>query len=74
MDKEQQQFFKKFGAEIRKIRLSKEMTLEDMQDFGFSTQHYQKIEKGKKAVSFYTVYRIARAFGINLSKLAKTVE
>ncbi|MFH1236356.1 MAG: helix-turn-helix transcriptional regulator [Parcubacteria group bacterium] len=74
MDREQAAFFRKFGAEVRKLRLSKNMTLEDMQDHGFSAQHFQKIESGKKAVNFYTVLRIVRAFEISLAALAKNVE
>ena len=74
MDKEQTKFFRRFGAEVRKLRLSKNMTLEDMQECGFSAQHFQKIESGKKAVNFYTVYRIAQAFGMCLSELAKLLE
>lgn len=74
MDKEQKQFFRRFGAEVRKIRLSKGMTLEDMQEYDFSAQHFQKIESGAKAANFYTVYRIARAFGIDLSKMLKAFD
>lgn len=69
MDSKQEKFFKKFGAAVRKQRLSKKLTLEDMQDFGFSPQHFQKIESGKKAVSFYTVYRIAKTFKVCIDDL-----
>lgn len=74
MDKDQAAFVKRFGAEIRKLRLSRSMTLEDMQDYGFSAQHFQKIESGKKAISFYTAYRIAKTFGMKLSRLVKSLE
>jgi hypothetical protein len=74
MDKEQSQFFKRFGAVVRKFRLSKKMTLEDMQAFDFSAQHFQKIESGKKAVGLYTAQRIAKAFGLTLSSLIKQFE
>ena len=74
MDNAQKIFFKKFGAEVRRLRISKNMTLEDTQEFGFSTQHFQKLESGLKAANFYTAYRIARAFGISLSKLVKIIE
>jgi len=74
MDKEQQRFINSAGAAIRKIRLSKNMTLEDMQDFGFSAQHFQKLESGKKNFSFYTIYRIAKAWDMPLSDLIKEIE
>ncbi len=74
MDKDQKKFFRKFGSEIRKIRINKGMTLEDMQEYDFSPQHFQKIESGKKAVNFYTVFRIAKALGINLANLVKSIE
>jgi len=74
MDKEQSAFVKSFGAQVRTLRLSKGMTLEDMQDYGFSAQHFQKIESGKKAINFYTAHRIAKAFGIRLSQLIKLTE
>ena len=74
MDKEQTKFFKKCGALIRRLRLLKNLTLEDMQDYGFSAQHFQKVESGQKAINFYTVFRIAKAFGLNLSKLVLKLE
>ena len=74
MQREQQTLFKKLGAEVRKARLAKGMTLEDMQGYGFSAQHFQKIETGKKAVNFYTVYRMAQALKVRLSSLVRSVE
>jgi len=73
MDKEQSQFFRNFGAEVRRIRLSKGWTLESMQNFDFSSQHFQKIESGKKAIGLYTAYRIAKAFKIPLSKMLHNI-
>jgi len=73
MNQEQKAFFKKFGAEVRKLRMAAELTLEDMQDYGFSSQHFQKVESGKKAVNLYTAHRIADSFKISLSKLLKYI-
>lgn len=36
---------------------------------GFSPQHYQKIEAGKKKITLWTAKRIAVAFGMSLSEL-----
>ena len=74
MDKEQSSFFKRFGSIVRKLRFDKDMTLEDMGEFGFSPQHFQKIEAGKKAVNLYTAYRIARTFRVKLRELTKDLE
>ncbi|MFH1653029.1 MAG: helix-turn-helix transcriptional regulator [Pseudomonadota bacterium] len=69
MDPKQKKFFKKFGAEVRKVRLETGMTLEDMQSFGFSAQHFQKIESGQKAINLYTAHRISKAFKIRIDDL-----
>ena len=74
MDKQKASIFTKLGAEIRRLRLSRGMTLEDMQDYGFSAQHFQKMESGKKEVNFYTIYRVAQAFEIKVSTLVKGID
>jgi transcriptional regulator with XRE-family HTH domain len=74
MEKTQEQFFKKFGNIVRKIRLKKKMTLEDMLEYGFSPQHFQKIETGQKAVSLFTMHRIAKSFGMKSSALISKME
>ena len=73
MDAKQEKYFKKFGAEVRRIRLAKGLTLEGMQAHGFSAQHFQKIESGKKAVNLYTAYRIANAFGMSMASFFRGV-
>jgi len=74
MDRRKSLVFKKVGGEIRRLRLEKALTLEDMQDYGFSPQHFQKVESGKKEASFYTLCRIARAFKIKISDLVKVCD
>lgn len=71
MDKEQEKFFKKFGENVRKVRLERGLTLEDMQAHGFSPQHFQKVEKGIKAVNLFTVYRIKKAFKCEYNELIR---
>jgi len=67
MENDQVRLFKKFGGKVRQLRLNRGLTLEDMQEYGFSPQHFQKIESGKKAINFYTVIRIAKALKVSLS-------
>lgn len=74
MDKEEKKFFKNFGLMIRKFRLEKGWTLEDMQEHGFSAQHFQKIEAGKKAINLYTAVRIAQALEHSLAGLFRFLE
>jgi len=74
MDIEKAEFFKRIGFEIRQIRLKKRLTLEDMQEYGFSPQHFQKVETGKKEISLYTMYRISKAFKVKLSSLFRPIE
>lgn len=73
MKSEQTKIAERIGAEIRRTRLSKGKTLEDMQEYGFSPAHFQKIESGKKSVNFYTLYRIAKALKIKLADLVKVI-
>ncbi|MDP7321221.1 MAG: helix-turn-helix transcriptional regulator [Bacteriovoracaceae bacterium] len=40
-------FFKKVVINIKKARMSKGLTQEDMLKFGFNYRHYQKLESGK---------------------------
>ncbi len=74
MDRRKSLVFKKVGGEIRRLRLEESLTLEDMQDYGFSPQHFQKVESGKKEASFYTLCRIAKAFKIKISDLVKVCD
>ncbi|MBI4412672.1 MAG: helix-turn-helix transcriptional regulator [Deltaproteobacteria bacterium] len=74
MKSEQTKIIRRVGAEIRRIRLSKGKTLEDMQEYGFSPAHFQKIESGRKSVNFYTLYRLAKAFKVKLADLMKAID
>ena len=74
MDAKKERYFKKSGAVVRRIRLSKGLTLETMQGYGFSAQHFQKIESGKKSVNLYTAYRIASALGMSMASLFRGAE
>ena len=74
MDTVQRRFYKQFGTAVRKLRHAKGMTLEDMQEYGFATAHIQRIESGKKAISLFTAYRIAQAFGTKIAKLLSMIE
>lgn len=64
------EFFKKFGARIRELRLERELTQEDMMDFDFSYRFYQRIEAGKP-IHMKTVLKLADAFEMKVEDLLK---
>lgn len=59
----------KIAKNIKETRLDKGITQEDMVDYGFNYRHYQKIESGKHSINLYTLYRLSRAFKVDLEKL-----
>jgi transcriptional regulator with XRE-family HTH domain len=52
-----------FGRGIRRLRLSQELTQEDMMALGFSLRHYQRIEAGR-SITLRTLLKLARAFRV----------
>lgn len=66
---------KAFGIAIRKLRLSKGLTQEQL---GFEADlrrtFISSLELGEKKPSLTTIYQIAKALDIPMSKLMKLVE
>ena len=51
----------KFGKIIRKERMARNWTLENMEEQGWkSWQHWQNIESGKRNITFATILRISK--------------
>jgi transcriptional regulator with XRE-family HTH domain len=68
----QDEFLKKLGARIRELRLRKGMRQEDFDDeteLGITARGFQEIEYGHKDVRIYTLYKIAKCLGVDLSEL-----
>lgn len=61
-------FFKAFGQRVKKLRLERHYSQEDMISFGFSARHWQEIEAGRP-VTATTLLRICDAFKIRLDAL-----
>ena len=61
-------FFEALGRRIRALRERRLYTQEDMISFGFSTRHWQQIEKGRP-ITIKTLLRITVALDVPLSKL-----
>ncbi|MGZ3770047.1 MAG: helix-turn-helix domain-containing protein [Bdellovibrio sp.] len=62
---------KRISNNLKKLRLKKNLTQEDMQDFGFNYRHYQRLERGKDAMNTRTISRLAKAFKVDPSELLK---
>ena len=68
-DKEYKAFLKKISLNIRKYRKKRSLTQEDMEDYGFSYKHYQRLESGSYSMNLYTLHRLAKALKINVNRL-----
>ena len=66
---------KAFGITLRKLRISKELTQEQL---GFEADlrrtYISSLELGEKQPSLTTIFRLANALEIPMSKLLKLVE
>jgi len=63
----------KFGRRVRQLRVHAGLTQEDMMERGFSLRHYQRIEGGR-SVTLQTVWKLAKAFGVQPRDLLPTVD
>ena len=59
----------KIAGNIKKYRKQNNLTQENMTNYGFSYKHYQRIESGKYSMNLYTLYRLTKAFNINVKNL-----
>lgn len=74
MDKEN--FGKKPGARIKKIREKKDLSTSEFETYEFSIDRHalSKIENGKTIPSGFTLYKISKILGVPLSELFKDIE
>jgi transcriptional regulator with XRE-family HTH domain len=66
-------FFKALGQKARRMRLRKGFTIEDMGYFGFSTRHWQQIEKGRPLAG-RTILRICDAFRTSMPSFLRGLD
>ncbi len=60
----------RLGKRIRKLRLSKKMTLAKLAaECDFEKSNMVRIEKGKTNPTYKTLYKIAKALSISISEL-----
>jgi transcriptional regulator with XRE-family HTH domain len=66
-------FFKALAQKVRRMRLRKGYTIEDMGYFGFSSRHWQQIEKGRPLTG-RTILRICDAFRTSMPGLLQGLD
>jgi len=60
---------KALGLKIRKLRLDRGWTLEDVEEYGWPNwTHFQRIEAGKN-ITVHTLVNISNLFGVHPSEL-----
>lgn len=65
------QFLKQVSDNIKKTRQACGLTQEGMAKYGFNIRHYQEIEAGRVSITLETLYRIAKAFQVDPTRLIK---
>jgi len=66
-------FFKRLGADLRKRRLRRDLTQEDMIGRGFSARHWQQIEAGRP-ITLRTLLKACAVFGVLPSSVLRNAE
>jgi transcriptional regulator with XRE-family HTH domain len=66
-------FFRALAQKIRRMRLQKGYTVEDMEYFGFSSRHWQQIEKGRPLTG-RTILRVCDAFRTSIPSLLQGLD
>lgn len=60
---------KELGSELKKLRLSRGLSQDDLENFGINSKHYQDIERGLINPTFLSLKKIAVAFGCTVADL-----
>jgi transcriptional regulator with XRE-family HTH domain len=68
MQSDLQGFCVAVGDRVRRLRLERSLTQEDMSDYGFVVRHYQRIEAGR-SVTLRTIWKLAQAFEVSPREL-----
>lgn len=67
LDKEVQRLTKRFSLNLKKMRILKGLTQEDMVAHGFNYRHYQRLESGTNPPSFSTLVRLAKVMNVDIA-------
>lgn len=66
VDKSYQRLLARVALNIRRLRLERDLTQEDMSELGFNYRHYQKLESGSYSFNLFTLYRLSTVFKVKL--------
>lgn len=58
----------KLAENIKRARIGKGLTQEDMVKFGFSYRHYQRVESGVYSPNLFTLFRLSKAFKVSIDE------
>ena len=63
-------YLKSFGLHIKKIRLNKNLTQEEVAELSeFTRSYYTEIETGKRNTSLLNLYKISKALEVEMKEL-----
>jgi transcriptional regulator with XRE-family HTH domain len=66
-----QRLIKLVASRVQELRKARNLTQEQMQDYGLNYRYYQRIEAGEKNLSLRTLNKLAKAFGIEPGDLLR---
>jgi transcriptional regulator with XRE-family HTH domain len=66
-----QRLIKLVASRVQELRKAKDLTQEQMQDYGLNYRYYQRIEAGEKNLSLKTLNKLAKAFGVEPGDLLR---
>lgn len=61
----------RIAKNIQHYRRMRDLTQEDMADFGFNYRHFQKLESGRYSPNLETLYKVASVLKVDLADLLK---
>lgn len=68
-DRRYANFVAKVATNLKRARIAKGLTQEDMADYGFNYRHYQKLESGRHSPNLFTLFRLSEIYGIKIEAL-----
>lgn len=71
LDRDFAKLMEKISQNIKRVRIKKGMTQEDMLSLGFERRWYQRIESGKYSVSLSTLHNLAKSLKTDISEFFK---
>jgi transcriptional regulator with XRE-family HTH domain len=58
----------KISENVRRVRLKKGLTQEDMLSMGFERRWFQRIESGTYSISLPTLFRLSQVFNVKIEE------